>query len=275
MGMTDFPKCANPDCMNKVGLDYNVVWSRGYVPYCSLKCGIKCSRDKCNDTRHRHMDEDPEFLANIDKKRKQTCLKNYGDSTWNNRESAYKTCLEHFGTRIPIANKNILAKSMKTREKKYGKGNLTNYKKTAETCLRLYGHRSVWGNPEIHKKCIDKTIELYGSPNPGNKYEFEGLKFDSRPEVAYYIWLRDTNSDFSYKSGLCFEYVHEGKIYHYYPDFIVEGQVVEIKGDHFFENCDPSKKMINPFLDVQDGCAEAKHQCMIANNVKIITSAEY
>lgn len=48
MGLTDFPKCANPDCTNKVGEDYNVVWSRGYVLYCCLKCGIQDSRDKCN-----------------------------------------------------------------------------------------------------------------------------------------------------------------------------------------------------------------------------------
>ena len=33
--------------------------------------------------------------------------------------------------------------------------------------------------------------------------------------------------------------------------------------------------MINPFLDIQDGHAEAKHQCMLENKVKIITSSEY
>lgn len=161
---------------------------------------------------------------------------------------------------------------MKTREKKYGKGNLTNYKKTAETCLRLYGHRSVWGNPSIHKKCIDKTIELHGSPNPGNKYELDGFKFDSKPELAFYIWLRDNCIDFICKPSISFEYEHEGKTHRYFPDFIVEGQVVEVKGDHFFKD---DGTMCNPFDHSQDALCEAKHQCMLKNNVHIARTDEY
>ena len=41
------------------------------------------------------------------------------------------------------------------------------------------------------------------------------------------------------------------------------------------EDCDPTKRMVNPFLEVQDGLIESKHQCMIKHNVKIITSAQY
>lgn len=157
------------------------------------------------------------------KRRKQTSLENHGDSTWNNREQAFETCFDRYGVKTPMEVEEFCAKSMSTRETKYGKGNMTNYKKTAETCLRLYGHRSVWGNPDIHKKCIDKTIELHGSPNPGSKYALDGMKFDSMPEVAFYIWLRDNDIEFSYKSGVNFEYTHNGKTYRYYPDFIVKG----------------------------------------------------
>jgi len=275
MGIEDFPECANSECKNKVGSDCNVVWNRGYVKYCCLKCGVQCSRDKSCDTLHKHAAEDPDFINGIVKRRKQTCLKNHGSETWNNRESSAETCLSRYGVKTPMQHEDFCKKSMQTREDKYGKGNMTNYKKTAATCLRLYGHRSVWGNPDIHKKCIDKTIELYGSPNPGSKYELDGFKFDSKPEVAFYIWLRDHDIDFTCKPDTSFEYTHEGKTYRYYPDFIVEGCVVEIKGDHFFEDCDPTKKMVNPFLDIQDGQMESKHQCMIKNDVKIITSNEY
>lgn len=33
--------------------------------------------------------------------------------------------------------------------------------------------------------------------------------------------------------------------------------------------------MVNPFLEIQDGLIESKHQCMIEHEVKIITSCEY
>ena len=275
MGFTDFPECANSGCTNKIGIDHNVSWNAGYSRYCSLKCGTKCSRDKCNETLHKHAAENPKFFNEIELKKKKTRFKNHGDPNWNNRESAHKTCLERLGVKCPIGNKEVLAKSLKTREKKYGKGNLTNYKKTQQTCLKLYGKKNVWSVPEIHRKCIDKTVELHGSPNPGNKYEIDGFKFDSKPEIAFYIWLRDNDIEFTCKPTISFEFMHNGQIHRYYPDFIVEGQITEIKGDHFFEDCNPSKKMINPFLKIQDGYAEEKHQCMLANNVKIITSCEY
>ena len=73
-GLTDFPKCANPECCNKVGTAYNVVWKKGYVKYCSLRCGIRCSRYKSCETMHKHASEDPEFFYNIEQKRKKTKL---------------------------------------------------------------------------------------------------------------------------------------------------------------------------------------------------------
>lgn len=130
MGFTDFPKCANPNCQNYIGINKNVVWCRGYVKYCSLKCGTKCSRDKSNKTLHEHAIEDSDFFMKIEQKKKHTRIKNHGDPNWNNREQAEKTCLEHLGVRHPIANKEVLSRSLKTREKKYGKGNLSNTLKT-------------------------------------------------------------------------------------------------------------------------------------------------
>ena len=49
----------------------------------------------------------------------------------------------------------------------------------------------------------------------------------------------------------------------------------EIKGDHFFKDKNYNNKMICPFDHSQDALYEAKHQCMLKNNVIIITSTEY
>lgn len=54
-----------------------------------------------------------------------------------------------------------------------------------------YGVRSVFSLDYVHRKCVDSTIERHGSPNPNYKYLFEDIKFDSKPELAYFIWLKD------------------------------------------------------------------------------------
>jgi hypothetical protein len=67
-----------------------------------------------------------------------------------------------------------------------------------------------------------------------------------------------------------FDYEYDGAEHKYYPDFRIDGQLIEIKGSHFFENKDPNGKMVNPYDHSLDALYEAKHQCMIANNVHII-----
>ena len=115
------------------------------------------------------------------------------------------------------------------------------------------------------------------------KYLYDNLQFDSAPELAYYIWLKDNNIKFQFQREQSFEYEHNGKKFLYFPDFFLEDeqQFVEIKGDHFFVE---SGQMICPFRKkkwsderYEDECAkyEAKHQCMLKNNVKIMRSDEY
>ena len=110
-------------------------------------------------------------------------------------------------------------------------------------------------------------------------YKFNEILFASKWELAYYIWLKEHNINFKYQLD-AIEYEFEGMKKHYVPDFEVNGKIQEIKGLHFFENCDPTKRMINPYRrktdtpDVvkrRDDLMEAKHQCMIRNNVEIIT----
>lgn len=54
------------------------------------------------------------------------------------------------------------------------------------------------------------------------------------------------------------------------PDFKVNGIYVEIKGSQFFKF---DGTMQNPFNHSYDGLYEAKHQCMLNNNVIIIKTS--
>ena len=68
-----------------------------------------------------------------------------------------------------------------------------------------------------------------------------------------------------------FKYIFNGKQHFYFPDFYVDGYYVELKGDHFFKE---DGTMQNPYDHSQDLLYEAKHYCMLKNNVKIIRQSE-
>lgn len=82
-----------------------------------------------------------------------------------------------------------------------------------------------------------------------------------------YIYLSDNNVDFKYQPDISFKYEYKGKILYYFPDFKIDNSYYEIKGRHFFKK---DGTMQNPWCHAQDGIYEAKHQCMLVNNINIL-----
>lgn len=60
------------------------------------------------------------------------------------------------------------------------------------------------------------------------------------------------------------EYEFNGEKHFYLPDFEIDGQLIEIKGDQLYE-----QMLIPNTLDA------AKYQCMKINNVRIVRTGEY
>lgn len=63
----------------------------------------------------------------------------------------------------------------------------------------------------------------------------------------------------------------------------IGNKIIEIKGLHFFENKNPNGKMYCPYhkkddtiekIEWRNGLYEAKHQCMLKNEVIILTKYE-
>ena len=104
-----------------------------------------------------------------------------------------------------------------------------------------------------------------------SKYTYDNNIFDSKIEMCFYIWLRDNNVSFIFKPHITFSYEFDGKIHFYIPDFKVDDYYVELKGNQFFKK---DGTMQNPFDHSLDALYEAKHQCMIRNNVKIIKQSD-
>ena len=236
-------------------------------------------------------------------KAKKTKLLKYGDENYNNIKQTKKTCLEKYGNEVAINSKTIQLKlkeknlqmygveyscqredvkekSRNTKIKRYNNPNYRNEEKIKQTCLEKYGTEYVVQSDYFKNKSKETCLNN-GYTNGGysdearkkihKKYTYEGLNFDSKPELEYYIWLKDHNVNFEYQPNVKFEYSFNGGIHYYYPDFKVNGILQEIKGLQFFENKNPIGKMINPYDRSQDDKYEAKHQCMLSNGIQIIT----
>ena len=152
-------------------------------------------------------------------------------------------------------------------------------KKRSETHIKNTGY-DLWHDPNIiknkkynlenyWKNYEEKTGYKHPNYNPeviskmNRKYRYNNLYFDSSWEIAYYIYLKDHNIDFDFHNNISFEYIFENKKYRYFPDFLINEQYVEIKGKHLLE-----------WMKIPNTKDYAKYECMIKNNVKIISDEE-
>ena len=238
-------------------------------------------------------------LKQIEQTKKTKTLR-YGDASFNNRAKATATrrsrynekyepessklkreatSLQRYDHRCSLQNDEVKAKASRTINARFGEGCSIQHisqsrhfkRKFEETSMKHFGVKHPMQALKVHLKAR-------------RRYSYDGKHFDSSPELAFYIWLQDNNIEFKCHDGTFLEYEFNGNVMRYFPDFIVEGQMIEIKGNHFFEDNDPLKKMICPFKeknwsdkDYQFACQkyEAKHQCMLRNDVKILTNADY
>ena len=97
--------------------------------------------------------------------------------------------------------------------------------------------------------------------------ELNDMEFDSRAEAYYYCYMKDHNHKIKYHPLNLYFIDSKGNERRYEVDFLVDGELVEIKGDNQF---DENGK---PFFRGKSW--KEKYDCMIKNNVKIITSNKF
>ena len=206
--------------------------------------------------------EHPSHMVDFRQKCSETRLLRHGSATYNNRDKCFETLIDKYGS-VEAYYEYIGQKSNETKIQRYGTHTYNNREQAQETSLQRYGVST----PMQCKQVSDKAH---------HKYTYNGMNFDSSYEVAYLIWLTDHKMTFEYQPDIRFTYEYDGKTHWYNPDFCVDGQLIELKGRQFFKDKDSNKQMINPYNHRLDGLYEAKHQCMIQNQVKIIVDcSEY
>ena len=191
--------------------------------------------EKIVQTRQKHNEEDPLFQVRINQKTAATRNKRKKED--------------------PQYQERIVQKGQATREL-HRKEN-PNYdaeilQKTMATNIANTGYAWPSQNPEIRSK-------MY------KKYTYNGIQFDSAPEIAYYIWLTDNGIPFEYHPQTNFSFLgKDGKIHYYEPDFLRldTNTYEEIKGGQFFKT---------GFIERW----KEKLACLKANNVRLILDTEY
>lgn len=84
-------------------------------------------------------------------------------------------------------------------------------------------------NPDEHIKKASLGGGLKKGTGKGKKGKYKGFWCDSSWELAYVIYNLDNNIKIE-RNSKHFEYIFKGKKCKYYPDFILEGNYIEIKG---------------------------------------------
>ena len=186
-------------------------------------------------------------------------------------ERVKATNLDKYGTAEYLASQDARLKTIVSSRKKYNTDSPNSSdvvkRNKIESVYKKYGVTNVNQLPSVRSKIYKTCVERYGKYWNVYKYLYDGIKFDSSWELIYYVWLRDTNREFTYHPAISYPYVNDdGKSSVYEPDFIVDGHLYEIKGDHFF---DSAGHLINPYQKGKPLCL-AKQRCMEEHNVTIL-----
>ena len=201
-----------------------------------------------------------------------------------------ETCLKKFGSISPFGSKENKIKN----RQRYN--NLSLEKKVLQHLRMVATNRSIYGvdyapqSLKIRQK-ISKTVNIksfeekristnrirygydYYNQNPWlqklqhSKYYYDNKYFDSVTELLFYKYLLDNNINFEYHPKLVLKYIVDNKVHYYHPDFKIDDQLIEIKGDQFF---DQFNNLISLYDRSKDNIELAKQKCMIDNNVIIL-----
>ena len=174
------------------------------------------------------------------------------------KDKKAKTYMEKYGS-YPQGNPEIAKKIKQTKIERYGKS-LCDLDKKNKTCMERYGVTFPDNkNDEIHIKSRQTMLDKYGSFIVYARYKYDNIFFDSSWELYYYIYEKYIlHNDIQRYEGYI-EYKFKNKTRRYYPDFLCNNRIVEIKGDQLMKEL------------LKEGTVQnAKFNCMKEHNVNIL-----
>lgn len=231
--------------------------------------------------KHSIPQHSPEIIRQISlTKARQTCLKHYGVENPGQsdicKEKAIKTNLQRYGTVYPNQSVEVKQKIKQTCLDKYGAEYflVSDYarEKIKQTNMEKYETDNPIKCPEIRLKGRQTIIQKYGGFNiPKRHFKYDTNYFDSFPELCFFLYHLHNNIPIV-REPIEFSFIFEGKTWHYYPDFAVDNQIYEIKGDQFLAE---DGTWWCPYNHNLDGLYRERYICALKNNVNILYSKDY
>lgn len=155
------------------------------------------------------------------------------------------TCSPRCAHKLTTMNTDIVAKNQKISNSAVNKIRQDRKIYTCEYCGKKYYHDNTnsykycskeCGRKALHDKLSSAAIKNnFGGLRPETTHKYykrgyyRGIWCDSSWELAFLLYCLDNNIQIE-RNHKYFEYTFEGKTYKFYPDFIVDGEFVEIKG---------------------------------------------
>lgn len=198
----------------------------------------------------------------VKEKRKQTLIQKEGS-------------VENFYTKISQTTKQTFITNDGSIENHYKKV----AEKTRNTVLQRFGKEAFFQTDAFKEKSKRTMKERYGVKNISQTllrsckrlYTYKEQHFDSIPELCFYIYHIENNLPIV-RNPKKLIFIFKNKKHVYWPDFEVENQLFEIKGDQFLKE---DGTWQNPFDHRKDALYEAKRQCALQNGVKILYGKDY
>lgn len=246
-------------------------------------------KEKIRSTINEHYGVDnPSQSKAIQEKIKQNSVLKYGTEHWLQNDEIlnkqFETNIKRHGVKYSAQVPGALQKRIETTREKYGVDCITQSEhfkdKSSVTNLTKYGVEHALQSDALKSKARQTCIQKYGVPSFSqteifqmkryHRYAFNNEYFDSSWELAFYVY-HVRMSHHIVREPKHFKYVFDNKERLYFPDFEVEGNYYEIKGDQFFKE---DGSMCNPFDHSLDMLFEAKHLCGINNNVIFLRGSD-
>lgn len=248
-------------------------------------------KDMVNETWSKKTEEE---IRQTVESRERTCLEKIGVKnpmqSKDILDRALKTQIDKYNG-IGFASKEINEKIQCAFQQTYGTSDPGNRPEAIEARRLKWESRTDEEKQEFVKKCQETNRMNHGGllyqqthachARRRKKYMHDGMWFDSKWEIKVYDYCKNNNLLCEYQPNISFTYECCGRKWIYQPDFLINGKIYEVKGDQFFRMNESTgkeemfcpyrnKKWSNERYDRECVKFEAKHQCMLRNNVTIL-----
>ena len=256
--------------------------NKGYRRHCCKKCmnidkSVQEKRLKTHEEKYGYKTS----FANKDTqyKIKQTILDKFGvENVFQAdeiKEKIKQYNIDTYGVENPQQRPEVKEKTKQTNLKRHGNTCMLQAShikaKSVQTNLKRFNAENVFASEYGKQKIKQTNLKKFGVENPQQNreiqiktmshYKYNDLNFDSSWELAAYIYCIDNNISII-RLPIRFEYYDkDNKKHYYFPDFLINDELIEIKGPQYL---DENRKLKN----------KDKQKCMDDHNVTMLTIDE-